>query len=157
MFNLVPLDVQSRTPWCSISYPLGIRVPPVGNPCTRWSVFEIGYTSNDFFCTSAIKDKILGNGFHKCSERSIGGTNPIPHGYSNGRKYSLNVLLILIGQLVCVPSFNFKLLISRDVRIRRKVYAVDLRRRLFVYANAYGHIFLVSYRLRLRRKVFAVF
>jgi len=29
-------------------------------------------------------------------------------------KYSLSVLLIVIGQLVCVPSFNFKLLISED-------------------------------------------
>ena len=30
------------------------------------------------------RTKGLGNGFRKCSERSIGRTNPIPHGYSNG-------------------------------------------------------------------------
>jgi len=69
---------------------------------TRWGVFGIGYTNNSLFCTSAMKDNRLGNGFHKCSERCIGRTNPFPHGHSMEEKYSLSVLLILIGHLsVC--------------------------------------------------------
>jgi len=29
-----------RTPWCSVSYPLGVRVPPVGNHWFRWYHWE---------------------------------------------------------------------------------------------------------------------
>jgi len=42
------------------------------------------------------------------------GRIPIPMDTPMEEKYSLSVLLILIGQLVCVASFNFKLLISED-------------------------------------------
>ena len=40
------------------------------------------------------------------------GRIPFPIDTPMEEKYSLSVLLIVIGQLVCVPSFNFKLLIS---------------------------------------------
>ena len=39
---------------------------------------------------------------------------PFPIDTPIEEKYSLSVLLIVIGQLVCVPSFNFKLLLSED-------------------------------------------
>ena len=42
------------------------------------------------------------------------GRIPFPIDTPMEEKYSLSVLLIVIGQLVCVPSFNFKLLISED-------------------------------------------
>jgi len=42
------------------------------------------------------------------------GRSPFPMDTPMEEKCSLSVLLILIGQLVCVPSFNFKLLISED-------------------------------------------
>ena len=60
MFNLVPLDVQSRTPWCSISYPLGVRVPPVGNPWFRPNTRAAAYVAKplfawfNFFCEDVI-------------------------------------------------------------------------------------------------------
>jgi len=40
------------------------------------------------------------------------GRIPFPIDAPKKEKYSLRALLIVIGQLVCVPSFNFKLLIS---------------------------------------------
>jgi len=42
------------------------------------------------------------------------GRIPFPMDIPMEEKYSLSVLLIVIGQLVCVPSFNLKLLISKD-------------------------------------------
>jgi len=42
------------------------------------------------------------------------GRISLPMDTPMAEKYSLRVLLILIGQLVCVPSFKFKLLISED-------------------------------------------
>ena len=42
------------------------------------------------------------------------GRIPFPIDTPMEEKYSLSVLLIVIGQLVCAPSFNFKLLISED-------------------------------------------
>jgi len=42
------------------------------------------------------------------------GRIPFPMDTPMEEKYPLSVLLILIGQLVRVPSFNFELLISED-------------------------------------------
>jgi len=42
------------------------------------------------------------------------GRIPFPIDTPMEEKYSLSVLLTVIGQLVCVPSFNFKLFMSED-------------------------------------------
>lgn len=44
--------------------------------------------------------------------------------------------------------------LSSDVRLRRLFYGVDLRRRLFVYANAYAVTFENFYVMRLRHRLF---
>ena len=52
-------------------------------------------------CINAVKEVLVGR-------------IPFPMDTPMEAKYSLSVFFILIGQLVCVPSFNFELLISED-------------------------------------------
>ena len=116
-------------------------------------------TSNDFFCTGAIEDKRFGNGFHKCSERCIGGTNPINHGYSNGRKIFIKCITYTywttcLCAIICPQTIGRLLLKCRTQFI---VFHVFLESLLYFWNGSNQYCCLVIFRSRVSVLVYFLY